>query len=327
MIHRGYVLVNFGGPRDLDEVESFLKTLLCDQDVVRTPFPQIIHNLLFKRIAKKRSQKVSRDYKEIGGCSPIYEDTQAVCAALQKVLKGPCLTFHRYLPKTHKAFISKIQQLNCIDEWVVFPFFPQFTYATTGSIARFFAKNLSQEICSKMRWIKSYPDHPRFLSVWKSLIQEEIKRYSLKENEVILLFSAHGIPHKFREQGDLYYDECQRTFRGIAKEFPKALCRLCFQSKFGPGAWLKPYTEDQCKIIKNWSRERRNVFFVPISFTSDHIETLFEIEKEYLPIIKENGLKAYRVPAMNRRQDWIEAILEIIHETLPVNTQMLIRSN
>jgi protoporphyrin/coproporphyrin ferrochelatase len=324
MIKTLYLIVNFGGPRSIDEVEPFLKTLLLDKDVVRTPFPNFIHDLLFKRIAKKRSKKVAKDYASIGGKSPIFEDTEYVAERFRNYVEGKVMTFHRYLPATHQEFCQKLSQEKC-DEIIVLPQFPQFTHATTGSIARFFDVKLPKECIAKMRWVKSYPSHPSFISVWQQVITDFLEQQKLLQEETILLFSAHGVPYKFVENGDVYQKECEASFHATVCAFPNALCRLSFQSKFGPGAWLKPYTEDACKTILNWNRGRKNLVFIPISFTSDHIETLFEIEQEYLPLVKERGINAFRAPALNRREEWIQALVKISQECPYSTTKALIR--
>ncbi len=320
----GYLLVNFGGPRTLSEVEPFLRALLTDQDVVRTGMPQLVQNVFFGRIAKKRAGKVVGQYAEIGGGSPIFEDTEAVAHALEERLQAPVVTFHRYLPSTHVAAFQALASLD-VEEIRVFPMFPQFTYATTGSIARLFFRELPAELIAKMRWIKSYPTHPAFIRLTQQRIRNFLNKHQLHEEEVILLFTAHGVPKKFIETGDLYETECSGSFQKVMEGFPKVLGRLAYQSKFGPGEWLRPYTIDVCEEIRGWNEGREHVVFVPISFTSDHIETLFEIEKEYLPVITDQGLKSYRVPSFNRGSDWIETIQAILLDSIPVSPPMLIR--
>src|SRR5690606_11465904 len=98
------------------------------------------------------------------------------------------------------------------------------------------------------------------------------------------------------------------------KAFPQALGRLAFQSKFGPGEWIKPYTIDVCESILSWKEDKSHVLFIPLSFTSDHLETLFEIEEDYVPVVKNQGLDAYRVPALTRDPHWIDAIETILQE-------------
>lgn len=319
-----YLIVNFGGPRSLKEIEPFLTSLLTDRDVVRTRLPQVFHNVLFKKIARKRTVKIAHDYEEIGGGSPIFQDTEYVAQKLQERLQAPVLTFHRYLPDTHAESIKAMEKIHG-KEVRVFPMFPQFTYATTGSIARFFADHLPQRVLNKLHWVKSYPTHPAFVNVTQQAIREYLQANDLKEEETILLFSAHGVPRIFVDEGDPYEYECHASFTKVMKAFPEAMGRLAYQSKFGPGEWLLPETQRVCEDLELWNDGRKNVVFVPISFTSDHIETLFEIEKLYMPLVEERGLKAYRVPAFNRRPEWIEAIATILEDYTPVATEMLVR--
>lgn len=307
------LLVNFGGPRNLDEIEPFLKALLCDRDVVRTRFPTWMHNWLFSRIARKRAQVIQHDYQSIGGKSPIYFDTEALAQELSNKLQKPVTTFHRYLPSTHE------ESLKNIDVPLVLPLFPQFSYVTTGSIARLFSSRFPH-----LKWIKSYAAHPAFVRAYQRRIGEFLEEKNLREKETFLLFSAHGVPQICIEEGDLYEWECRLSYEAVMKGFPHALGKLCYQSKFGKGEWLKPYTNEVCEEVLRWHEGRKNIVFVPISFTSDHIETLFEIERLYLPIIASKGLNAYRCPALNREPYWIDALAQIAQETNLCTTSMLI---
>ena len=304
------LLVNFGGPRASNEIFPFLKELLCDQDVVRTQFPRIIHNYLFTRIAKTRAMAIGRDYDLIGGRSPIFSDTEYLGHALSQKLQTKVLTFHRYLPETHKTALKQIEESDAV-EIRILPLFPQFTYATSGSIARFFARHLSPAAQNKLRWIPSYPDHPLFVLAFQRRIREFLDYQGLKEEDTVLLFSAHGLPEAFIDTGDPYRRECERSFQAILKAFPKVLGKLCFQSKFGKGEWVKPYAEEVCKNILSYNQGRQNIVFVPLSFTSDHIETLFEVEYQYLPILRGENLHAYRCPALNREDYWIETLASL----------------
>lgn len=319
-----YLLANFGGPRNIEEIAPFLQALLTDKDVIRTGMPDLLHDWFFSRVAKKRAKKIQIDYDLIGGKSPIYEDTEAVAELLSKQLQAPVCSFHRYLPATHRAFLEKVLESNC-QEIRVFPMFPQFSYATTGSIARWFGNQFPPQVIEKMRWVKSYAGHPAFVRSYQRIIREFLINAGLAEKETVLLFSAHGVPKKYIEQGDIYEQECRLSFEKIASAFPEALSRLAYQSKFGRGEWLRPYTPDVCEGIRSWNEGRENVVFIPLAFTSDHIETLFEIEYQYLPLILKKGLKAYRCPALNRRQEWISAIVEILSNSDEFSNGVLIR--
>ncbi len=286
------LIVNFGGPRNIGEIEPFLIELLCDRDVIRSPFPKIIHNYFFTRLAKKRALKIRHDYELIGGKSPIFEDTEALAAELN------ALAFHRYLPSTHPEFLKKITQ----EEMTVFPMFPQFSFATTGSIARWFSKKLPK---SNLKWIKSYHDHPLYIQACVDTLKNFLQSQNLKEEECLLLFSAHGLPQTFIDTGDPYQSECETSFRKITKVF-NTDSLLCYQSQFGRDEWIRPYTLDICK---NPPKTKKNIVFFPLSFTTDHIETLFEIEYQYLPLLRTHNLNAYRCPAIHHNLN-IATIIE-----------------
>lgn len=320
---KAYLIVNFGGPRDLQEIAVFLRALLTDQDVVRTGWPQFLHNLFFSRIAKKRATKIAHDYASIGGGSPIYKDTEELASKLRQFFHAPVLTFHRYLPTTHKKFIEEIEKLDC-EDILVFPMFPQFTYATTGSIARWLSQYISPGTVAKLRWYKSYPAHPAFIRATQYIIREFLNNARIALEDVFFLFSAHGIPQKFISTGDPYQRECEASYQAVMAGFKGVPSLLSYQSKFGKGEWLRPYTEDIATQILDYHQNKSIVIVVPISFTSDHIETLFEIEQLYLPLMQKSGIQAYRCPALGLSPIWIEAIQEILgHQDWSINKALV----
>lgn len=319
------LLVNFGGPRNLEEVSPFLQELLTDPDVIRPRLPLFVHRWFFRRVARKRASTTRHDYAEIGGKSPIFFDTEKMKAALSEKLSGPVLTFHRYLPSTHTSSLQAIEELS-VPQIKVIPLFPQFCYSTTGSIARFFSHHLSFQTLRKLRWVKSYAAHPAFILSYQKIIASFLEKNRLAEKDLILLFSAHGIPKSDSDSGDIYESECNLSFRSLVKAFPNALHRLSYQSKFGRAEWLRPYTNEVCEQILDWNEGRKEVVVVPITFTSDHIETLFEIENLYLPLIRAKGLNAYRCPALNLEPHWIDSLVEIAQETNLCTNEMLVRT-
>lgn len=318
------LVVNFGGPRNLPEVSSFLEELLTDEDVIRTPLPAFLQNAFFRRIARKRAPKVAEDYKKIGGKSPIFSDTNYVAEALGKKLALPVLAFHRYLRSTHKSFLKEIHESGA-EEIIVFPLYPQFSYATTGSIARWFSSHVQKSIVQKMKWVKSYAEHPGFVAPFSSLIREFLVENNLEESETALLFSAHGVPVKFIIDGDVYKQECENSFHAISQQFPLAASTLAFQSKFGRGEWLQPSTEDLCERPSEIFKGKKHAVFIPLSFSSDHIETLFEIEELYVGPLRDKGLSAYRCPALGRREEWITGAKAIIQDAVFLQNHELVR--
>lgn len=305
------LLVNFGGPRSLEELEPFLCELLCDRELIRTRLPTFLHNFLFRRLAKKRAIEVRPDYEGIGGKSPIYETTETLAQELRTRLHKDVLTFHRYLPATHAASLAAIEACGA-SELAVFSFFPQFSFATTGSIQTFFKERLSNAARAKLRWLPSYPAHPAFIAAWHANIRDFLKANGVEEKEAMLLCSAHGLPKEFIKRGDPYEEECKATYQAILDGFPEALGKLSYQSQFGRDEWLKPSTKEACEEVTSWNEGRKTIVFIPLAFTSDHIETLFEIEQLYLPIVQSKGLRALRCPALNLNPTWIDAILKIL---------------
>jgi ferrochelatase len=319
------LLVNFGGPRNSDEIAPFLTSLLQDRDVVRTRLPTFLNNWLFGRIARKRAHKIKEDYDQIGGRSPIYFDTESIAASLSQKLNTEVITFHRYLPATHADSLRAIES-STAPLLRVLPLFPQFCYATTGSIARFFAHNLSRRTRNKLRWISSYASHSAFITSYQQRLRIFLDQNNLKESETTLLFSAHGVPQSFSCEGDPYESECEASFQAVSAAFPAALARLSYQSKFGRGEWIKPYTDQTCQTALQWTQNRPHIVIVPITFTSDHIETLFEIEKLYLPLLRAQNLNAYRCPALNLEPYWLDALASIAQSPALTTNAMLIRN-
>ncbi len=318
------LIANFGGPRDLSEVGEFLETLLTDRDVVRTRLPTFLNTALFRWIARRRSKKIAHDYALIGGRSPIYADTESVADQLRSLINGEVVTFHRYLPATHPEFIDRLSRIQA-DVIDVFPMIPQFTHATTGSIAGWMKRYLPDRVARKLSWVKSYPDHPAFVRAYKGAIESAFQRFAIDPADALLLFSAHGIPQSFLKGGDPYPSECERSYNAVKAFFPRCATLLAYQSKFGPGEWLRPYTSEVAEEIIRYAGDRRNVLFIPISFTSDHIETLFEVEMGYLATVVQKGLNAIRVDALNLSPAWIEAIPQILSVKERYPTEALIR--
>lgn len=328
---RGLVVANFGGPCCPSSVEAFLTELLKDRDVIRSNLPTWIHRPLFGAIAKRRAKKVSLEYKKMGGFSPIYVQTEK----LKNHLRDSCSdfkrdfvwSFHRYLPHTHRYFIEDIsRRAEELDEILVFTCFAQFTYATVGSVARFLRDRLSTKVTNKMRMIVSYPTHPAFIQGYVRAIEEKVSQEQLQLQDCAILCSFHGIPQSFVDRGDCYAQECRASFVALMAHFPNIPAQMSYQSKFGPGLWLKPYTQDACAQVNTWAKGKKHVLVVPLAFTSDHIETLVEIEDEYLPILRKQGMSAHRVRALNDDPQWYKGVKKILGDGTKVPLDFLIAS-
>jgi len=321
----GLLVVNFGGPRNLEEVPSFLQSLLGDEELIRSRWfmPDWIRKPFFAHVAKKRTPFLLKEYTAIGGKSPIYEDTEAFAQKLGRKLSLPTLTFHRYLASTHKTFIQTLEQL----PWkkiLVFPLFPQFCYATTGSIAKWFMQSLSPSLVDRMLWVRSYANSPPYIDVCVRSLREWIQEKSLAEEALFLLFSAHGVPKAFVREGDPYQEECIASFKAICQAFPKARSLLAYQSKFGKGAWLEPSTVQICQTFASRVSTDKSALLVPLSFSSEHIETLFELEG-YAALLRSLGYIAHRCPTIGCREDFVTAASNILQTAVFASTKSLIR--
>lgn len=173
--------------------------------------------------------------------------------------------------------------------------------------------------------MRSYPIEGGYIDSMEQGIADFFHTHSLREKEVVLFFSAHGLPQSFVDEGDPYERECYLSFDAIRQRFPESHSILAFQSRFGRGKWLKPYTDELCANPQMWNQGRKNVLFIPLSFTSDHIETLFEIEYQYLPLIRKGGLNGFRCPTIQGREDWMRGILKILEKSTLFSNEQLIR--
>lgn len=310
---RSIVLANFGGPRNKKEVASFLSCLLTDPLITRTFLPKKLHHFFFNFIAKTRTKKVCLQYEQIGGCSPIFTLTELLSHILYHLMKCPVITFHRYLPSTHDKTLTLIRRTCSQRKIIVVPLFPHFTYSVTGSIATFFSQHLSQSILSQISWIKSFGDHSEFINAMHILIQTYMNKHFLNSKDFGLIFSAHGLPKTHIKKGDPYYDDCLTSFKKLQERLSPLPCELAFQSKLGPLPWTQPYTKSICSHIKNIMPQQKNIGIVPFGFLSDHIETLFEIEEYYLPLLRSQNKQAFRLPALNLSPYWISRLIKIIN--------------
>ena len=323
---RPVLLVNFGGPRVPEELGAFMEALLTDQDVIQTSWPPFLHRLLFKRVARRRAELMAPEYHHMGGSSPIFRDTEELAWKLQRLLQRPVLTFHRYLPATHQESLRLLEcSAHAAEQVDVLPLFPQFSYSTTGSCARWLERHLAPALRSKLTWVQGYPDHTGFIEAYHQQIQRVLSTIPHTPEKTVLLFSAHGLPQRYVDEGDPYQKQCQRSVAAVAALYPGYTYELAFQSRYGPEEWLKPYTVDLAAELRTRYPQHDLVLVVPIAFTSDHLETLVEIEQQVLPLLQERGFRAQRVPSLQNCPEWPSMLVRILEESERSSTRSLIR--
>lgn len=309
------VLANLGGPRSINEVKGFLLDLLGDPNVIQLPFfLKPFQKNLAEFIVQRRLPKSQKLYAEIGGKSPLVAITQVQANSLQKKLGNSfkvCIFMNCGKPGLDelKQELQNIQ----FEKIIILPLFPQYSTTTTKTsfekLNTFFQQNNPN---IPVIQVKSYPIHSKFISAWVERIKARLNSISGLKHGVKLLFSAHGIPVDYIKKGDTYLDEIKLSVSEIMEFFPNNTHILCFQSKFGPNKWLEPATD---KVIEKLNPGTQ-VLVIPISFVSDHVETLQEIGIEFKEIANSRGIELYRVPGLNNSDLLIECLADLAVEAL-----------
>jgi protoporphyrin/coproporphyrin ferrochelatase len=314
------VLLQFGGPDSLEAVEPFLYNLFSDNDIVQVPFPSVLQKPLARRISKSRSKSVGEKYGEIGGKSPIVEKTYEQQQALQRELdsrygKGavPVLIAMRYWkPFTDEAVIQ-LQALK-IKNVVLLPLYAQYSKVNAGSSYAEWeraTKKLGAQF--EERRIVSYHLHPLYIDAMRERLNAALTKFTDKKPYV--LFSAHGIPIDLVFEGDLYPIHINETMEAIMEGRTDLEYGLSYQSKIGPKAWLEPSTDEKVEELAHAGV--KDLLVVPIAFTSDHIETLHELDIELREEAEHEGITNFAVAeALNSSPKFIATLAELVEVEL-----------
>ncbi len=314
----GVLLFNLGGPETLADIRPFLFNLFSDPDIIRIR-SDALRRAVAWLIAITR-QKKSRDlYRQIGGGSPLRRITQAQADALRDRLaeRGRKARVYVGMRCWRPTIDEAVAEIACdgIRQLVVLPLFPQFSVTTTGSCFNYFravAEKAGLPEQMEIRYTDPWFEEPLYLDAMRDMIRDAKARFSNRtSSEIHFLYSAHSIPARYVEEGDPYLEQTQKTVKlihdGLGKPFP---CTLAFQSKVGPVKWLGPPTTE---VLRQFgSRGIDKVLVIPVSFVSDHIETLQEIDILYRELAGKAGIKEfYRAPALNVYPKFIEALASI----------------
>jgi ferrochelatase len=319
----GIVMMNMGGPATLDEVEPFLLNLFADRELLRLPF----QDLLGPFIAKRRAPKVRKLYDAIGGGSPILHWTRAQGEGLAARLDAlsPETAPHRFYVAFRYVEPSAdmaVRQMAAdgVTRAIAFSQYPHFSCTTTGSSLNDLWRALDRNgLRGRFSWsvIDRWPTHPGLIASVAETVREALATYPAEERDnVLLMFSAHSLPLSVIERGDAYPQEVGATVQLVleALGLPNP-SMLAFQSEVGPVRWLGPSTERTIRELA--ARKRHNVLAIPIAFTSDHIETLSEIDREYGELAESLGLRGFRRSAsLNARPRFLDALASLVDEHL-----------
>jgi ferrochelatase len=310
----GVVLLNMGGPEKLEDVEPFLFNLFSDRLIIRLG-PAFLQKPIARFIARKRAPKSSRTYELIGGGSPLGKTTADQAAALEKLLVSDgsykvTVAMRYWHPRAEQTL--KDLQLIGVSKIIALPLYPHYSIATNGSSLEDLRKaNFATLSPCEIAEIQSWQTQPLYIGALAEGIRQTLDVFDSKKVQVV--YSAHSLPVKFIKEGDPYVEHLKETIHAVEK-ITNAPGKICYQSRSGPVEWLTPSTPE---MLEQLAREGcKNILMVPISFVSDHVETLYEVDMLYKDMAENLGMRLERAPSLNLNPKFIEALKELVLEKI-----------
>lgn len=335
----GVVLFQLGGPDSLEAIEPFLYNLFSDPEIIDFPFARLARPTLARLVASRRAKKVQEHYARIGGKSPIGELTRRQAAGLEgelrKTLDARVLVAMRYWhPLTEEAVREVVS--GDFKQLVLVPLYPQYSRTTTGSSLNEWQRKSARlaKDRAQAKIVREFYTHPQYLDAVVEKINEGIARFGGKsalagpksdlggDGDVHLVFSAHGVPVGVIDGGDPYQAQVEATVRLVlARGGYRNPHVLCYQSRVGPGRWLAPSLEGTIRQLA--ARGAAKILVVPISFVSDHIETLSEIDIEARGLARRLGVRQFELmPALNDSPKFIHALADLVLREVMATSRM-----
>jgi protoporphyrin/coproporphyrin ferrochelatase len=309
----GVVLFQLGGPDTLEAIEPFLFNLFCDPDIIDFPFARIGRRPLAKLISSTRARKVQHHYSVIGGGSPIRRNTELQANALETELRkagvdGQCFVAMRYWHPFTAEAIKHLRAAN-IEDVVLLPLYPHYSSTTTGSSLNEWWRLFSDDV--RVRTVETFYRNELYLNSIVEKVDDALARFPKSANPE-LVFSAHSVPVSVIEKGDPYQRQIEETVELVMQRggWPNRH-RLCYQSKVGASRWLQPSLH---RALRDLAAEQvKDVCVVPISFVSDHVETLGEIDHEAREEAKQLGMRQFEMTSgLNDSPTFIAALRELV---------------
>lgn len=306
----GIVLLNMGGPEKSEDVAPFLYNLFSDREIIRLG-PKFLQKPLAWYISRKRAPKSLATYEKIGGGSPLIKITNEQAEALQKELADAgnfvVVTAMRYCQPTAQEALEKLKR-NGISKVVALPLYPQYSRATSGSSLNDLQRAAAMVSGDfQITEIHGWPDNPSYIRCFAENIKKGVAAFTKESFEIV--YSAHSLPVSFIDEGDPYVEHLQITIDKI-EEITGIKGRLCYQSRSGPVEWLSPSTPEMLEQLA--TEGCKNLIMVPISFVSDHVETLYEIDQLYYGMAKEKGMRSVSCASLNTLPLFIQALKELV---------------
>jgi ferrochelatase len=317
----GVVLFQLGGPDSLENIQPFLYNLFCDPDIIDFPFARIARQPLARLIALTRAKHVAHHYAKIGGRSPILENTLRQASALEAELRKHAdarvtVAMRYWHPFTEEA-IRKMEK-HAPGDLVLLPLYPQYSKTTTGSSLNEWARRFHPTGWSpRVHVIERFHEDDAYLISLVEAVNRSMAGFA-DPREVDVIFSAHSVPLSVVEGGDPYQQEIERTVELVWQRggWP-ARRHLCYQSKVGASKWLGPSMHGTVQRLA--AEQRKHLLVVPISFVSDHVETLHEIDIEHREQALGLGIEDYRMtPGLNDSATFIQALAGLVRRQVSV---------
>jgi protoporphyrin/coproporphyrin ferrochelatase len=320
----GVVLFQLGGPDSLEAIEPFLYNLFCDPDIIDFPFARIGRKPLAKLISRTRARKVQHHYAVIGGGSPIRRFTEQQARALESKLMeygldARCFVAMRYWHPFTAEAIEQLRAADC-DEVVLLPLYPQYSTTTTGSSLnewrRLFFANPQDDL--PIHCIENFYRHELYLQALRERVDQALARFPDPDRPE-LVFSAHSVPVAVIERGDPYQRQIEETVELLMQRGGwRNHHRLCYQSKVGASKWLQPSLHTTLRQLA--AEKIREVCVVPVSFVSDHVETLGEIDHHARDEAHALGITRFEMTAgLNDSPAFIAALADLVSKQLAMN--------
>ena len=320
------VLFQLGGPDSQAAVEPFLYNLFRDPDIINFPGSFLARRPLAKLISATRAKVARQNYAEIGGGSPIRLLTEQQARALEQALAphlaARAVVAMRYWhPDTQEA-IAELENAP-FDELVLLPLYPHYSFATTRSSLKEWNRLYKPRVPAHV--IDHFFDHPDYIAALVERI-DGVLRGLPNPDEVQLVFSAHGLPQVLVDKGDPYPRQIAETVRFVRElgAWPNPYV-ACFQSKVGPQKWLQP---SLIGTIDRLGREGvRRMLVIPISFLTEHIETLHEIDIVGRAQAKALGVTDFHMmPALNDSPLLIRALADMVLRAVGIRDGVAFRA-
>ena len=321
----GILLVNTGTPDEPTPkaVRRFLAQFLADPDVIETPrwfWLPLLHGIILRVRPRRSARLYQRVWDERG--SPLLYHSQDLVEKLQNALRDQITeaSVHiavgmRYGNPSIQSALGELREKGA-EHLFVLPLFPQYSNTTSGTIIKAVFAELAQ-----WRWVPSVQVLSDYheSSAYIHAVAESIRAFWAQNPRAEkLLFSFHGIPLEYVEQGDPYREQCLRSAALIAEKLGLSSDQwlATFQSRFGRQEWLQPYTD--VTLAKLGREKLASLDVVCPGFAVDCLETIDEIGHEGRDEFQQAGGGAYAyIPALNAGDLHVQALSEIILNALP----------